>query len=248
MPKKKTPSEDSDKISSELAEIQEKLGSLEEHLRNVEDKSRLGLDDQLFFGLVFSLFLLFVTFPSMQDLINFCMNFELLASASDRIAYTVKSVLIIMLFVSSIYRYHGAIMKQRDLIAHRDYQVFLNFPYDDSYLPLATAMQFGVVAAGLIPVCAKDLTTQAQPRLGMLVSAIACCQYSVHDLSRSKGEGTMNFSRMNMPIESGMALFHALNSQRRDHTCTFFVQNNFEYKAYASDLAGLDLYCHENNC
>ncbi|WDD97189.1 hypothetical protein [Thalassomonas actiniarum] len=138
-------------------------------------------------------------------------------------------------------------MKQRDLSQFSKYQVFLNFPYDDSYLPLATAMQFGVVAAGLIPVCAKDFIIPDQPRLNMLVNAINNCEYSVHDLSYSRGEGAMNFSRMNMPIESGMALFRSLSTQRREHKCTFFVSSQNEYKEYASDLAGLDFDCHKND-
>jgi hypothetical protein len=136
---------------------------------------------------------------------------------------------------------------RRNLAAYRRHQVFLNFPYDDAYLRLAEAMQFGVVAAGLLPVCAKDLTTPDQPRLDMLVDAIANCHYSVHDLSRSTGDGPANFSRMNMPIETGMALFHALATQRSEHRCAFFVATPHDYQAFASDLAGLDPRCHGND-
>jgi hypothetical protein len=136
---------------------------------------------------------------------------------------------------------------RRNLTAYRRHQVFLNFPYDDSYAPLASAMQFGVVSAGLLPVCAKDLTTPDHSRLDMLVDAIANCHYSIHDLSRSSGEGPKNFSRMNMPIETGMALFHALATQRSEHRCAFFVATQHDYQIFASDLAGLDPKCHHND-
>jgi hypothetical protein len=108
-------------------------------------------------------------------------------------------------------------------------------------------MNFAVVAGGLLPVCAFDLTTPDRPRLEMLVEAIHCCRYSAHDFSRSKGGGPANFARMNMPIEMGMALFHALHSQRREHRCVFFVPTAYDYKAFASDLAGLDPRVHNND-
>jgi hypothetical protein len=108
-------------------------------------------------------------------------------------------------------------------------------------------MSFAVVAGGLLPVCALDLTAPDRPRLEMLVEAIRCCRYSAHDLSRSQGEGPQNFARMNMPIEMGMALFHALYAQRREHRCLFFVPTSREYQFFASDLAGLDPKIHNND-
>ncbi|HYT43136.1 MAG TPA: hypothetical protein VEP90_12395 [Methylomirabilota bacterium] len=120
------------------------------------------------------------------------------------------------------------------------YQVFLNYPFDEEFEPLAQVMHFTVVAAGLIPVCAKDLSTPDRPRLEMLVDVITNCHYSIHDFSRSKGEGSDNFARFNMPIEMGMALFHALSTQRNRHRCAFFVATQHDYQIFASDLAGLD--------
>lgn len=136
---------------------------------------------------------------------------------------------------------------RRNLAAYSACQVFLNHPFDESFGPLANAMNFAVVASGLLPVCAYDLTTPDRPRLEMLVEAIKNCNYSAHDLSRSQGEGAQNFSRMNMPVEMGMALFHALHTQRREHRCLFFVSAPHDYKAYASDLAGLDPRVHSGD-
>src|SRR5262249_17744050 len=113
----------------------------------------------------------------------------------------------------------------RDLTAFRQYQVFLNYPFDEDFAQLERALHFSVVAAGLLPVCAKDLTVPDRPRLDILVNAIANCHYSAHEFSRAKGEGGQNFARMNMPLEMGMALFHALDTQRREHRCLFLVPN-----------------------
>jgi hypothetical protein len=134
----------------------------------------------------------------------------------------------------------------RDLASFRAYQVFLNYPFDPQFQPMANGFNFAVVAAGLLPVCALDLTTPDRPRMDMLIEAIAACSYSAHDLSRATGEGPENFSRMNMPIEMGMALYPALASQRENHRCAFFTPTAHDYRRFASDLAGLDAQHHEN--
>ncbi len=132
-----------------------------------------------------------------------------------------------------------------NLATFKPYQVFLNFPFDKDFIRLANAMSFAVVASGLIPVCAYDFFTQ-KSRLDKLVDAILNCRYSAHDLSRSRGEGPQNFVRMNMPLEMGMALFHALHLQKEEHLCIFFVHDH-NYHVYASDLSGLDPIIHEGN-
>lgn len=136
---------------------------------------------------------------------------------------------------------------RRNLAAYSTCQVFLNYPFDEAFKGLANAMSFAVVAGGLLPVCAYDLTAPDKPRLEMLVDAIHSCHYSAHDLSRSRGEGPENFARMNMPVEMGMALFHALHTQRREHRCLFFVSSAHDYKSFASDLAGLDPRVHNGD-
>jgi hypothetical protein len=134
-----------------------------------------------------------------------------------------------------------------DLSGHKLSQVFLNYPFDILFEPFADAMHFAVIAAGFIPVCAQDLSIPDRPRLDMLMDAITNCRYSAHDFSRSKGQGDHNFARLNMPIEMGMALFHALQTQRREHYCAFFVSTPYDYQAVASDLAGLDPKCYNND-
>jgi hypothetical protein len=134
-----------------------------------------------------------------------------------------------------------------NLSAYEHSQVFLNYPFDIQFVPFANAMHFAIVAAGFIPLCAQDLSVPDRPRLDMLMEAIISCRYSAHDFSRSKGQRDHNFARFNMPIEMGMALFHALQTQRREHRCAFFVSMPYEYQIFASDLAGLDPKCYNDD-
>jgi len=128
----------------------------------------------------------------------------------------------------------------RKTLSFHDYQVFLNYPFDPDYERFAIAVHFGIVAANLIPVCAKDLSLPDRPRVDMLVDAIHGCRYSVHDLTRSKGEGADNFGRFNMPIETGMALFYALTTNRERHNCAFILPTPYDHHKFASDLSGFD--------
>jgi hypothetical protein len=134
-----------------------------------------------------------------------------------------------------------------DIGRNRRYQVFLNFPYDKEFEQLSYSMMFGVVASNLIPICALDITSPDLPRLNNIVNSIKNCHYSIHDFSKSKGEGEHNYSRFNMPIEMGMALFHAMNTQLIEHRCCFFSSEPNDYKVFSSDLAGLDAKNHEND-
>jgi hypothetical protein len=86
------------------------------------------------------------------------------------------------------------------LAQYKSAQVFLNYPFDVEFENLAYAMHFAIVAAGFIPVCAKDLTSPDRPRLEMLVHAIDNCHLSVHDFSRLTGEGENNFAIPNSGI------------------------------------------------
>ena len=78
---------------------------------------------------------------------------------------------------------------RRNLAAYTRCQVFLNYPFDNDFIELGNAMSFAVVAGGLLPVCAFDLSVPDKPRLEILVEAIQSCHFSAHDLSRSRGEG-----------------------------------------------------------
>lgn len=127
----------------------------------------------------------------------------------------------------------------RNLTTYSTYQVFLNYPFDDEAYETSISMHFAVVAAGLLPVCARDFPS-GRTRIQMLGDALANCQYSAHDFSRLRGEGDQNLARFNMPLEMGMALYRSLQPHSASHHCAFFVPSPFEYLAAISDLRGLD--------
>ncbi len=138
-------------------------------------------------------------------------------------------------------------MMQRNLASYQKNQVFLNYPFDESFGEFEYSLHFPVIAAGLIPVCAKGISTPDIPRLEMILNAIKNCHYSAHDFSRLIGEGEKNFARMNMPLEMGMAIYHAFETQRQNHRCAFFVPTQHDYSHAVSDLSGFDPHCYNND-
>jgi hypothetical protein len=135
----------------------------------------------------------------------------------------------------------------RNITAYVKQQVFLNYPYDDAYETFSAALSFGVFAAGLVPLSARDITTPDTVRLQNIAHAISNCRYSAHDLSRAHGEGVESLARMNMPLELGMAFYHALSSQYSEHRGAFLVPTANLVHKFASDLAGLDPICYGDN-
>ena len=86
---------------------------MEDRIKSNEAESHLGLEDQLFFGLVFSLLLLVITFPSINDMVSLFENIPLISSSAYSYAYSIKFILIVPLFPASVYKYYGAIRKSQ---------------------------------------------------------------------------------------------------------------------------------------
>lgn len=75
----------------------------------MDRKSLLSLEDQLFFGMVFSLLLLAVTFPTIEDLTSLFVWFTVNPDSALRTAQSIKAFLIGGLLASSFLRYYGCI-------------------------------------------------------------------------------------------------------------------------------------------
>jgi len=75
-----------------------------------------------------------------------------------------------------------------------------------------------------------------------ILTAMRASRYSIHDLSRCRGEGDMNLARFNMPLELGMAMSQRfISKSRRDsHDWLVLVPKGHVYKRFLSDLAGYD--------
>jgi hypothetical protein len=120
--------------------------------------------------------------------------------------------------------------------------VFLNCPYDSEYQPLFDAAVLATICCGFTPRSALESGTVAEPRMNRITRSIFESKYSIHDLSRCKGEGNANLARFNMPLELGMAM--ALRSMARRavdrHDWLVVVPAGHGYGRFISDLAGFD--------
>jgi len=124
----------------------------------------------------------------------------------------------------------------------REASVFINCPFDHDYRPIFDAIIFAALCCGFLPRCAVETGTAAQPRMDRILTAMRSSKYSIHDLSRCRGESDMNLARFNMPLELGMAMFQRFSSKRKAdfHDWLVLVPQGHLYKRFISDLAGFD--------
>ena len=123
---------------------------------------------------------------------------------------------------------------------HLEPAVFLNCPYDADFKPLFDALLFTSVCCGFLPRCALDSGSSGTPRIDRIVTTLQACPYSIHDLSRCRGEGQESLARFNMPLELGMAVMLA-KEREGDHEWMALAPEGPRYEQYASDLSGFDL-------
>jgi hypothetical protein len=109
--------------------------------------------------------------------------------------------------------------------------VFINCPFDSEYWDLMLANVFSVFAHGFVPRSARETEGGAEPRFSRILTTIAESKYSIHDLSRSTGEGDENLARFNMPLELGMAAAFRFEREGSDrpHRWLALVPEGFAY-------------------
>jgi hypothetical protein len=124
----------------------------------------------------------------------------------------------------------------------REKSVFINCPYDTDYRPIFDALIFTVVACGFYPKSAQVSGQVALPRMQRIAEALFSSKYSIHDLSRCRGEGDENLARFNMPLELGIAMAQKYSDdvEHNDHDWCLLVPRGNQYKRFLSDLAGYD--------
>lgn len=126
--------------------------------------------------------------------------------------------------------------------------VFINCPFDPDYVPLFEAIVFACVSCGFVPRSSLESGTTSQPRLERIVAAIFNSDYSIHDLSRCRGEGDEKLARFNMPLELGMAMARRYSTSQKKktrHDWLVLVPQQHSYIRYISDLAGIDPKPHD---
>jgi len=130
-----------------------------------------------------------------------------------------------------------------------DVNVFINCPFDDPFKPLFDAIVFTVQDAGFIPRCALEISDAAQNRLASIMRIISECKYGIHDISRTELDEENSLPRFNMPFELGVFL----GCQRfggkahRAKCCLILDRERHRYQKFISDIAGQDIYSHNND-
>jgi hypothetical protein len=126
--------------------------------------------------------------------------------------------------------------------------VFVNCPFDELYEPLFHAVVLAIAARGFVPRCALESEAEAEPRISRIIRGLLESKYSIHDLSRFKGEGPDNLARFNMPVELGIAIgIRAMSAgSPRTHNWLALVPPNFVHYRVVSDLAGYEVPAHDD--
>ncbi len=125
--------------------------------------------------------------------------------------------------------------------------VFINCPYDAEFAPLFDAIVFATVCCGFVPRSALDSGSVAEPRMARITRAMFSSKYSIHDLSRCKGEGSEQLARFNMPLELGIAIARRYTEidEAQKHDWLLLVPQGHQYGKFISDLAGFDPKTHD---
>src|ERR1700730_13896342 len=132
-------------------------------------------------------------------------------------------------------------MKGR-LLPKYEKSCFINCPFDPEYRAQMLAAVFSVAAHGFVARSARETEGDPEPRFSRILTTIAACKYSIHDLSRSTGAGDGNLARFNMPLELGMAAAFRFEREGsiRPHRWLALVPEGYVYQKVISDLAGFD--------
>jgi len=94
-------------------ELIERIKKMERKLDKVEKSSRIGLEDQLFFGFIISLVVFLLSLP-LTEVVSFFQNVTKFGlELATNTAETTRNTGLLCLFLASVARYYGAISKPR---------------------------------------------------------------------------------------------------------------------------------------
>ena len=132
--------------------------------------------------------------------------------------------------------------KQGELKIEPEKSVFINCPYDLDFEPHFEAIVFATVCCGFLPRSALETGNVSESRMERITQAIFSSKYSIHDLSRCRGEGDEQLARFNMPLELGIAMARRYGNRSKavKHDWLLLVPDGHLYVKFVSDLAGFD--------
>jgi hypothetical protein len=127
--------------------------------------------------------------------------------------------------------------------------VFINCPFDETYLPIFRAIIFAVFDCGCDARCALEVVDSSEVRIDKIVTIISECKYGIHDISRTEPDIKTNLPRFNMPFELGM-FFGAKrfgDEKQKEKVCLILDREPYRYQSFISDIAGQDIQAHNND-
>jgi hypothetical protein len=127
--------------------------------------------------------------------------------------------------------------------------VFLNVPFDRSYVRLFRALVFAISDCGLVPRTALEVEDSGEARVDKIFRIIEESKFGVHDISRAGIDRNTRLARFNMPLELGFFLgakrFGADHQRRK--FCLILDREKFRYRNFCSDIAGQDIRNHNGD-
>lgn len=126
--------------------------------------------------------------------------------------------------------------------------VFLNCPFDSAYSSIFDATVFAVFDCGYVARCALEIDDASQVRIEKIGRIIAESKFGIHDISRTQLDSRTRLPRFNMPLELGMFLGAKRfgTKQQNSKNCLILDREPYRYQKFISDIAGQDIYAHNN--
>ena len=126
--------------------------------------------------------------------------------------------------------------------------VFINCPFDLDYQPMFRALTFAVLACGLRPRCALEVSNAGEVRIERISRIIEQCRWGIHDISRTEPNAN-GLPRFNMPLELGLFLGARRfgKAEQQDKSCMILDREPYRFQEFISDIAGQDIKAHDNN-
>jgi hypothetical protein len=129
-----------------------------------------------------------------------------------------------------------------------DRGVFVNCPFNMGYREQFNALIFAVYDCGFYPICALESADSGEVRFSKICALIGECRYAIHDLSRIKIDPNTQLPRFNMVLELGIYLGAKMfsGSGGLAKVCVVMDTEQYRYRDFCSDLAGLDIEAHND--
>lgn len=131
-------------------------------------------------------------------------------------------------------------------MADKNYNVFINCPFDTEYEPIFRCIVFAIIHCGFRCRCALEIDDGSQVRIEKIFRIVNQCHYGIHDLSRTEIDKKSKLPRFNMPFELGIFL----GAKRfggpihRKKNCLILDRESFRYQKFISDISGQDIRAH----